>query len=95
MHRWVEHVKEVLNQRPPTHDADILVQPVTDQLPINCSQPTKAEISKAINILRNKKSPGPVNKPTEVLKADLETSTQMLHDLIERLKVKIERKDTL
>ena len=31
------------------------------------------------------KSPGPDNKLAEVLKADLETSTQMLHDLIGKI----------
>ena len=72
MMRWVEHFK-VLKQQPPTHDTDI--QPATDQLSINCCQPTKTEISKAINILKNNKSPGLDNIPAEILKADLETST--------------------
>ena len=83
MKRWVEHFKEVLNQPPPPHDANI--QPAAAELPINCNRPSKAEISKAINTLKNNKSPGPDNIPAEVLKADLETSTQMLYELLGKI----------
>lgn len=54
MKRWIRHFKDDLNQQPPTHDVDI--HPATEQLPIYCNQPTMAEISKAINILKNNKS---------------------------------------
>ena len=83
MKRWVEHFKEVLNQPPPPPDANI--QPAAAELPINCNRPSKAEISKAINTLKNNKSPGPDNIPAEVLKADLETSTQMLYELLGKI----------
>ena len=81
--RWVEHFTEVLNQEPPTQEAEIL--PARNILPMNCNQPSKAEITRAINTLKNNKSPGPDHIPAEALKAGLETSTQLLYNLIGKI----------
>jgi hypothetical protein len=51
--RWVEHFKELLYQIPPMETADIA--PAEEFLTINCDRPTKAEIAKAINQLKNNK----------------------------------------
>ena len=42
-------------------------------------------LKSAIIILKNNKSPAPDNIPDEVLKADLETSTQMSYYLIDKI----------
>ena len=57
------------------------VQPAKSDLPIACDIPSKEEIHKAIKQLRNGKATGPDNIPAEALKADVETSTEMLYPL--------------
>ena len=80
MKRWVEHFNSVLNQQPPVQRADI--PPAAVLLPIDCSRPGKEEMAKAIKHLKNNKSPGPDNIPAEILKADINTITEMLYELI-------------
>ena len=80
MKRWVEHFNSVLNQQPPVQRADI--PPAAALLPIDCSRPGKEEIAKAIMLFKNNKSPGPDNIPAEILKADINTITEMLYELI-------------
>ena len=80
MKRWFEHFNSVLNQQPPVQRADI--PPAATLLPIDCSRPGKEEIAKAIMHLKNNKSPGPDNIPAEILKADINTITEMLYELI-------------
>ena len=77
--RWAEHFKELLNQIPPVTRANI--PPAEVPLPINCNRPSKTEIKKAIKLLKNNKAPGPDSVPAEALKADINTSTDMLFDL--------------
>ncbi|XP_071177961.1 uncharacterized protein [Mytilus edulis] len=79
MQIWVEHFKDVLNQDPPVREADI---PSSEKLlAVDCKRPPTGEIKKAIKMLKNNKDPGPDNIPAEALKADIETSTQMLYEL--------------
>ena len=47
-------------------------------LDVNTEKLSKEEIAKAIQKLKNGKGPGPDGIPTEILKADLKTSTRML-----------------
>ncbi|KAK3759649.1 hypothetical protein RRG08_062181 [Elysia crispata] len=77
--RWREHFEELLNRPEPRNPPDI--QPAENDLPINCEAPTKEEIRGAINHLRNGKATGPDGIPAEALKADVETSVEMLHPL--------------
>ena len=77
--RWREHFEEPLNRPEPRNPPDI--QPAENDLPINCEAPTKEEIRRAINHLRDGKATGPDGIPAEALKADVETSVEMLHPL--------------
>ena len=83
MNRWVEHFKTLLNQDPPAHRADI--PPAEEPLNININCPTKVEIQSAIKQMKNNKAPGPDNIPAEALKADVETSTEMLYSIISKI----------
>ena len=83
MKRWVEHFKDVLNQDPPVRKADI--PPSEELLAVDCKRPSTGEIKKAIKMLKNNKAPGPDNIPAEALKADIETSTQMLYELFGKI----------
>lgn len=77
--RWVEHFEELLNRPPPQIPVDI--QPAESDVPIVCEAPSKEEIHKAVKQLRNGKSTGPDNIPAKTLKADVETSVEMLYPL--------------
>lgn len=81
--RWAEYFKEVLNQPAPLERPDI--PPADTVLPINCEKPSKAEIRKAIKTLKSGKAPGPDGIPAEAIKADLSTSTDMLHSLFTKV----------
>ena len=81
--RWKEHFEELLNRPQPSNPPDI--QPADNDLLIDCNSPTKEEISRAIKQLRNGKAAGPDCIPAEALKADLETSVEMLHPLFMKI----------
>ena len=81
--RWAEHFKEVLNRPPPEERADI--QPAQTDLPIRTNKPTKQEIQEALKRLKTGKAAGPDNIPPEALKADLTTSTDVLHKLFSKI----------
>lgn len=83
MKRWVEHFSYLLNQPSPAVRANM--QPAEVPLSVDCRRPTEAEIKKAIRLSKNNKAPGPDNIPAEALKADVETSSQMLYDLFGRI----------
>ncbi len=83
MTRWAEHFEELLNRPPPTVTAEI--PPAEESLPITLDPPTKEEIMKAITLLKNGKSAGPDGIPAEALKADLQTSVDMLYPLFVRI----------
>lgn len=81
--RWAEHFSELLNRPAPDEPADI--PPAETILPINCDQPTKEEIQKAIKTLKNGKAAGPDGIPAEAIKADITTATDMLHSLFAKI----------
>ena len=81
--RWAEHFKETLNRPPPPTPPDI--PPPTELLDININPPTKAEITKAIKSLKSGKAAGPDGIPPEALKADTQTSTDMLYPLLHKI----------
>ena len=78
--RWAEHFKETLNRPAPPAPPDI--PPPTKLLDINTNPPSKTEIIKAIKSLKSGKAAGPDGIPPEALKADIQTSTEMLHPLL-------------
>lgn len=81
--RWTEHFRDLLNRQPPQLTADITIAP--DPLEIDCNPPTKMEIRKAIKALKGGKAEGPDGIPAEALKADIETSTNMLYHLMKTI----------
>ena len=81
--RWREHFEELLNRPPPQNPPDIA--PAEEVLQINCERPSKAEIEKAIQHMKRGKASGPDKIPAEAIKADIETSTEILHDLFGKI----------
>ena len=81
--RWREHFEELLNRPPPQNPPDIA--PAEEVLQINSLRPSKAEIEKAIHHMKRRKASGPDKIPTEAIKADIETSTEILHDLFGKI----------
>ena len=81
LHRWVEHFEELLNRPAPLNPLDI--DPADTDLDIYCEKPTREEILK---LPKNGKAAGPYNIPAEALKADLETTVEMLHTLFEKIR---------
>nr|KAG5699547.1 hypothetical protein BaRGS_033743 [Batillaria attramentaria] len=81
--RWAEHFKETLNRPPPPVPPDI--PPAAQLLDISTNPPTKTEIIKAIKSLKSGKAAGPDGIPPEALKADIQTSTDMLHPLLRKI----------
>ena len=83
LNRWAEHFEELLNRPAPQNQPDI--QPAETDLPIDCNKPTREEIKKAIAHMKNGKVAGPDGIPAEVLKADVNTSVEMLYCLFEEI----------
>jgi len=54
-------------------------------LQVNENRPSKVEIKKAIRRLKNGRAAGPDCIPSEAIKADLNTSTKMLHELFGKI----------
>ena len=81
--RWAEHFQEILNRPPPQVPPDI--PPAANQLAVSINPPTKAEDSKAIKSLKSGKAAGPDGIPPEALKADVQTSTEMIHPLLMKI----------
>ena len=85
--QWVKHFRELLNRLAPDTPPDIppAIPPAEEELPISCDNPSKAEIRKAINALKNGKAAGPDKVPAEAIKADVETAVYMLHSLFSKI----------
>ncbi|XP_073668552.1 uncharacterized protein [Paramisgurnus dabryanus] len=81
--RWIEHFQELLNRPAPQHTFNI--EPAEQDLEIDCNTPTKQEIQRAIKQLKKGKAAGPDRIPSEALKADTTTSTEMLHKLFKKI----------
>lgn len=78
LNRWTEHFEELLNRPPDIQAADV-------DLPIDCSKPTRDEIRRAIFRTKSGKAAGPDDIPAEALKADTETTVEMLFPLFEKI----------
>ena len=83
LNRWAEHFEELLNRPAPQIQPDI--QPAETYLPIDCNKPTREEIKKAIAHMKNGKVAGPDGIPAEALKADVNTSVEILYCLFEEI----------
>ena len=81
LNRWAKHFEELLNRPAPQNQPDI--QPAETYLPIDCNKPTREEIKKAIAHMKNGKVAGLDGIPAETLKADVNTSVEMLYCLFE------------
>ena len=81
--RWEEHFREQLNRPPPSEMPGI--EPADTPLQVNENRPSKVEIKKAIRRLKNGRAAGSDCIPSEAIKADLNTSTKMLHELFGKI----------
>ena len=81
--RWVEHFEELLNRSRPQNPPVIL--PAAQDLDIESGTLTRDEIRMAIGQLKSGKAPGPDCIPCEALKADIETTVDMLYPLFEKI----------
>ena len=78
--RWRDHFEELFNRPAPSNPPDIPL--ASEVLEVNCERPDREEIRKAISLLKTGKAPGPDEIPAEAIKADMETSIEMMYDLI-------------
>ena len=83
MGRWRDHFEELLNRPAPSNPPDIPL--ASEVIDVNCEGQDREEIRKAISLLKIGKAPGPVEIPAEAIKADMETSIEMLYDLIGKI----------
>ena len=83
MGRWRDHFEELLNRPAPSNPPHI--PRASEVLDVNCENPDREEIKKAISLLKTGKAPGPDDIPAKAIKADMETSIEMLHDLIGKI----------
>ena len=83
MGRWEEHFEELLNRPAPSNPPDIPL--ASEVLEVNCERPDREEMRKAISLLKTGKAPGPDENPAEAIKADMETSIEMLYDQIGKI----------
>ena len=83
LERWAEHFDELLNRPAPENPPDI-AEAETD-IDIDCDPPTREEIIRAIKKMKNGKAAGPDGIPAEALKADVETTADMLLPLFVKI----------
>ena len=83
LNRWREYFDQLLNRPPPESQPEIL--PARNDLPIVTEPPSKKEIAAAITSLKSHKAAGPDHIPPEALKADTDTSVEILYALFEKV----------
>lgn len=83
LERWKEHFEALLNRPAPEKPPDI--DPAEEDLPINVDPPTRAEKAKAVRQLNSNKAAGPDSMPPEAMKADVETTVDILHNLFAKV----------
>ena len=83
MKRWAEHFNELLNRPAPSTTPEIF--PAEVDLDISCERPSKEEIRRAIKHLKSGKAAGPDHIPPEALKADINTTVEILYKLFEAI----------
>ena len=83
MGRWRDHFEELLNRQASSNPPEIPL--ASEVLEVNYERPDREEIRKAISLLKIGKAPGPDEIPAEAIKADMDTSIEMLYDLIGKI----------
>nr|KAG5695243.1 hypothetical protein BaRGS_008071 [Batillaria attramentaria] len=83
MKRLYEITRTLSGKNNKPHQTNI--PPAAQLLDISTNPPTKTEIIKAIKSLKSGKAAGPDGIPPEALKADIQTSTDMLHPLLRKI----------
>ena len=81
--RWREHFEELLNRPPPQNPP--YIASAEEVLQIKCERPSKAGIEKTIHQMKRVEASGPDKIPAKAINADIETSTEILHDLIGKI----------
>ena len=74
----------ILNR--PASEAPTDVPPAETPLPVNIEKPTRKGITKANEKQKNGKTLSPDNIPAEKFTADLDTSTEILFGLFEKMR---------
>ena len=83
--RWKEHFMEILNREEPADPINEDVNEQQDTADIDTGPVSKAEIRRAIKTLKNGKAPGKDMITAELLKADLEFTTDRVKELIDTI----------
>ena len=83
LNRWAEHFSEILNREDPRNPPRLEVN--VPELDINSDPTRRDEIRQAIKQLKNSKAPGCDDIPPELLKADLETTSEVLFVLFSHI----------
>ena len=83
--RWKGHFEEILNRPPPMNPIVITADKVSEIEEISTRPISKGEVKNAISSLKNGKAAGADNTVAELLKADIKTTTQKLHEVIQMI----------
>lgn len=84
MERWAEHFKAVLNRGNPSQPPDIDTDNNNiEELNINVQEITLYEIQNAIRKMKDNKAAGIDDIPAELLKADIEATSSIIHNLFQ------------
>ena len=83
LQRWKEYVQDILSRPPPDSISDI--EETNEDLNINCCRISKEETKRAIKKLKLGKAPGIDNIPSDVLKADIGASTDVLYNVLNEI----------
>ena len=85
--RWTEYFKEILNREEPinpiTEEEEVELKDMIEE--IDTQEPTPGEVREVIKGLQNGKAPGIDSITAELLKADIEFSTQKVHQLLQKI----------
>ncbi|KAI0224962.1 hypothetical protein LSAT2_024073 [Lamellibrachia satsuma] len=83
LQRWKEYFQDILNRPPP--DSIPNIEETNEDLNINCGRISKEEIKRAIKKLKLGKAPGIDNIPSDVLKADIGATTNVLYSVLNEI----------
>ena len=82
--RWLEHFSEVLNRENPSNPVCEMEIELPDEIEeIDTSEPSRAEVRKAIGHLKNGKAPGIDIIQAELLKTDIDDATTKVKEIID------------